>query len=75
VATNPSSGNENTGTESTTNYEISKTVTTQVQQPGTVKRSLGGGWLSTANTAPGKNGKPGPYTQRTAEEMQHLTTW
>jgi len=65
-------GSENTGTESTTNYEISKTVTTQVQQPGTVKR-LSVAVAIDGTTAPGKDGKPGPYTPRSAEEMQHLT--
>jgi len=64
-------GNENTGTESTTNYEISKTVTTQVQQPGTVKR-LSVAVAVDGVTAPGKDGKAGPYTPRSAEEMQHL---
>ena len=71
-ASTPQSGTENSGTESTTNYEISKTTTTQVQQPGAIKR------LSVAVAvdgieAPGKDGKPGPYTPRTADEMQHLT--
>ena len=66
-----STGNENTGNESTTNYEISKTVTTQVQQPGTVKR-LSVAVAVDGLTAPGKNGKPGAYTPRSAEEMQHL---
>ncbi len=65
------SGTETNGTESTTNYEISKTVTTQVQQPGTVKR-LSVAVAVDGVTAPGKDGKPGPYTPRTAEEMQHL---
>jgi flagellar M-ring protein FliF len=69
--TSASNGNENTGTESTTNYEISKTVTTQVQQPGTVKR-LSVAVAVDGVTAPGKDGKPGPYTPRSAEEMQHL---
>jgi flagellar M-ring protein FliF len=64
-------GNENTGTESTTNYEISKTVTTQVQQPGTIKR-LSVAVAVDGVTAPGKDGKPGPYAPRSAEEMQHL---
>jgi flagellar M-ring protein FliF len=64
-------GNQSNGTESTTNYEISKTTTTQVQQPGTIKR------LSVAVAvdgvqAVGKDGKPGPYTARTPEEMQRL---
>jgi flagellar M-ring protein FliF len=59
------------GTESTTNYEISKTVTTQVQQPGTVTR-LSVAVAVDGATAPGKNGKPGPYTPRSADEMQRL---
>jgi len=71
TATGATTGNENTGTESTTNYEISKTVTTQVQQPGTVKR-LSVAVAVDGVTAPGKDGKPGPYTPRSAEEMQHL---
>jgi flagellar M-ring protein FliF len=71
TSANPSGGSENTGNEQTTNYEISKTTTTQVQQPGTVKR------LSVAVAVDGvttvsKDGKPGPYTPRSAEEMQHL---
>jgi flagellar M-ring protein FliF len=66
-----SSGSENTGSESTTNYEISKTVTTQVQQPGTVKR-LSVAVAVDGVSAPGKDGKPGPYTARSADEMQRL---
>jgi flagellar M-ring protein FliF len=69
---NPS-GSGNTGTESTTNYEISKTVTTQVQQPGTVKRLSVAVAIDGVTAPPGKDGKPGPYTPRTADEMQHLT--
>ena len=68
---NPANGSENTGSESTTNYEISKVVTTQVQQPGTIKR-LSVAVAVDGVTAPGKDGKPGPYTPRTADEMQHL---
>jgi len=66
-----SSGNENTGDEQTTNYEISKVTTTQVQQPGTIKR-LSVAVAVDGVTAPGKDGKPGPYTPRSAEEMQHI---
>ena len=69
--TNSTTGSENTGTESTTNYEISKIVTTTVQQPGTVKR-LSVAVAVDGVTAPGKDGKPGPYTPRGADEMQHL---
>jgi flagellar M-ring protein FliF len=66
-----SSGNETTGNESTTNYEISRTVTTHLQHPGTLRR-LSVAVAIDGVTAPGKGGKPGPYTPRTAEEMQHL---
>jgi flagellar M-ring protein FliF len=67
----PANGSENTGAESTTNYEISKIVTTQVQQPGTIKR-LSVAVAVDGLTAPGKDGKPGAYTPRSAEEMAHL---
>jgi flagellar M-ring protein FliF len=67
----PTSGSENTGNESTTNYEISKVVTTEVTQPGTIKR-LSVAVAVDGVTAPGKNGKPGPYTPRSADEMQRL---
>jgi len=65
---NPSSA---TGrTEETTNYEISKTTRTEIQEPGTVKR------LSVAVAVDGvttfdAKGKP-TYTPRTAEEMQRI---
>ena len=65
------SGSENSGTESTTNYEISKTVTTQVQQPGAIKR-LSVAVAVDGISTPGKDGKPGPYTPRSADEMQRL---
>jgi flagellar M-ring protein FliF len=71
TAASTPSGSENTGNEQTTNYEISKTTTTQVQQPGTIKR-LSVAVAVDGVTAIGKDGKPGPYTPRSAEEMQHL---
>jgi len=60
-------------TDSTTNYEISKTVTTKVEEPGTVKR-LSVAVAVDGVTAPGKDGKPGAYTPRSAEEMQRIET-
>lgn len=57
--------------ESTTNYEISKTVRTEVQEPGTVKR-LSVAVAVDGVTAIGKDGKPGAYTPRPAEEMQRI---
>ena len=58
-------------TDSTTNYEISKSIRTEVIEPGTVKR-LSVAVAVDGATAPGKDGKPGPYTARTAEEMQRI---
>ncbi|MBA4011218.1 MAG: flagellar M-ring protein FliF [Phenylobacterium sp.] len=58
-------------TESTTNYEISKTVRTEVQEPGDMKR-LSVAVAVDGATAPGQDGKPGAYTPRTAEEMQRI---
>ncbi|WP_374577179.1 flagellar M-ring protein FliF C-terminal domain-containing protein [Phenylobacterium sp. J367] len=57
--------------ESTTNYEISKTVRTEVQEPGQVKR-LSVAVAVDGVTAPGANGQPGAYTPRSAEEMQRI---
>jgi flagellar M-ring protein FliF len=57
--------------ESTTNYEISKTTRTEVQSPGQVKR-LSVAVAVDGATAPGKGGKPGAYTPRSAQEMQQI---
>lgn len=57
--------------ESTTNYEISRTTRTEVQGPGEVKR-LSVAVAVDGLTAPGKDGKPGAYTPRSAEEMQQI---
>jgi flagellar M-ring protein FliF len=59
-------------TDSTTNYEISKTVRTEVQEPGTVKRLSVAVAVDGATAAAGADGKPGAYTPRTAEEMQRI---
>jgi flagellar M-ring protein FliF len=57
--------------ESTTNYEISKTTRTEVQTPGEVKR-LSVAVAVDGATAVGKDGKPGAYTARSAQEMQQI---
>ncbi|RAK56616.1 flagellar basal-body MS-ring/collar protein FliF [Phenylobacterium deserti] len=57
--------------ESTTNYEISKTVRTEVQEPGQVKRLSVAVAVDGASAA-GADGKPGPYTPRSAQEMQQI---
>lgn len=75
----PGGGGQNSSTnssasgrqESTTNYEISKTTRTEVQSPGQVKR-LSVAVAVDGVTAEGKGGKPGPYTPRTAQEMQQI---
>ncbi|MFC3070822.1 flagellar basal-body MS-ring/collar protein FliF [Phenylobacterium soli] len=57
--------------ESTTNYEISKTTRTEVQAPGAIKR-LSVAVAVDGVTAVGKDGKPGPYTPRSQQEMQQI---
>ncbi len=58
--------------ESTTNYEISKTVRTEVQEPGQVKRLSVAVAVDGATAVAGKDGKPGAYSPRSAEEMQRI---
>ncbi len=56
--------------EETTNYEISKTTRTEIQEPGTVKRLSVAVAVDGATTFDAK-GKP-TYTPRTSEEMQRI---
>ena len=71
-APTPTTNNSTSGrTEETTNYEISRTTRTEVQEPGKVKR-LSVAVAVDGVTAPGKDGKPGAYTPRTAQEMQRI---
>lgn len=58
-------------TEETTNYEITKTTKTTIDAPGSVKR-LSIAVAVDGTTAPGAHGKPGAYTPRSVEEMQHI---
>lgn len=64
-------GSQSGRQESTTNYEISKTTRTEVQEPGQVKR-LSVAVAVDGLTAAGADGKPGAYTARSAEEMQRI---
>ena len=71
------SGSASGRQESTTNYEISKTVTTQVQEPGQLKKIAVAVAVDgvTAPGTPGKGGKPGKpgaYTARSAAEMAQI---
>lgn len=58
-------------TDSTTNYEISKTVTTEVREPGTVKK-VSVAVAVDGVTAVGKDGKPGAWTPRSEAERLQL---
>lgn len=58
--------------ESTTNYEISRTTRTEVQAPGEVKRLSVAVAVDGVTAPAGKDGKPGAYTPRSAEEMQQI---
>ena len=59
------------GTDETTNYEISHTTKTTIDEPGRIKK------LSVAVAVDGvtpvdAKGKPGVYAPRSAEEMSHI---
>jgi flagellar M-ring protein FliF len=70
----PNSANSSSASghqESTTNYEISHTTRTEVQAPGEIKR-LSVAVAVDGITAVGKDGKPGAYTPRSAQEMAQI---
>ncbi len=58
--------------ESTTNYEITKTTTTQVTEPGAVKKISVAVAVDGATGPADKKGKPGPYTPRSAAEIAQI---
>jgi len=58
--------------ESTTNYEISKTVTTQVTEPGQIKKISIAVAVDGVTTPAAKPGKPGAYAPRPAAEMAQI---
>lgn len=66
------SGNQSGSTTETTNYEVSKTTTTTVTQPGDVKKLA----VSVAvddSVTPSKDGKtPDAYAKRSADDMQKI---
>ncbi len=64
-------GSTSGANESVTNYEISKSVRTEVTEPGTVKK-LSVAVAVDGATAVGADGKPGAYTPRSAQEMQQI---
>ena len=58
--------------ESTTNYEITKTTTTEVREPGAVKKIAVAVAVDGVTGPPDKKGKPGAYTPRSAAEMAQI---
>jgi flagellar M-ring protein FliF len=58
--------------ESTTNYEITKTTTTEIRQPGAVKKISVAVAVDGATGPADKKGKPGAYTPRSAAEMAQI---
>ena len=66
-----SDSSDSAKTDETTNYEISKTTRTEVQEPGQVKRLSVSVAVDGVTGAPVK-GKPGPYTPRSPEEMARI---
>ena len=73
IGGNNESSNTNSGRqESTTNYEITKTVRTSVTEPGQVKKIAVAVAVDGVTAPAGKNGKPGAYTPRSAAEMAQI---
>jgi flagellar M-ring protein FliF len=64
-------GSSTNGNDAVTNYEIGKTITTTVAEPGALKK-LSVSVAVDGVTGPAVKGKPGPYTPRTADEMAKL---
>ena len=58
--------------ESTTNYEITETTTTQVTEPGQVKKIAVAVAVDGVTGPAGKTGKPGAYSPRSAAEMAQI---
>jgi len=69
--TTANNGSTSGHNEETTNYEISKTTKTTIEEPGSIKR-LSVAVAVDGATAIGADGKPGAYTARTAAEMQRI---
>jgi flagellar M-ring protein FliF len=65
-------GSKDGSNESVTNYEISKSTRTEVQEPGAIKKLSVAVAVDGATGPTGKDGKPGPYKARSAEEMQRI---
>ncbi len=71
AGSSPNDSSNSDRQEETTNYEISKSTRTEVQEPGRIKR-LSVAVAVDGVSAPAAGGKPGPYRARTADEMQQI---
>jgi len=65
-------GSRSGSNETVTNYEISKSVRTEVTEPGTIKKLAVAVAIDGITGPPGKDGKPGAYTPRTEAERAQL---
>jgi len=65
-------GSKSNSNESVTNYEIGETTKTTVQEPGTLLKQAVSVAIDGITAPVGKDGKPGAYTPRSAEEMTQL---
>jgi flagellar M-ring protein FliF len=65
-------GSKSGSNESVTNYEISSTTTTEIKEPGTIKKLAVAVAIDGVTAPAGKDGKPGAYTPRTEEERAQL---
>ena len=65
-------GSKQDSNESVTNYEISESTKTTIQEPGSVLNQAVSVAVDGITALPGKDGKPGAYTARSTEEMAQL---
>lgn len=65
-------GSRSGATDSVTNYEISKSVRTEVTEPGQVTKLSVAVAVDGVTAPAGKDGKPGAYSPRPAAEMQQI---
>ncbi|MBU4436150.1 MAG: flagellar M-ring protein FliF [Alphaproteobacteria bacterium] len=65
-------GTKSGSNESVTNYEISKSVRTEVTEPGAIKKLAVAVAIDGVTAPAGKDGKPGAYTPRTEQERAQL---
>uniref|UniRef100_B0SWE5 Flagellar M-ring protein n=1 Tax=Caulobacter sp. (strain K31) TaxID=366602 RepID=B0SWE5_CAUSK len=65
-------GSKSDSNESVTNYEISESTKTTVQEPGAVRKVAVAVAIDGVAAPPGKDGKPGAYTPRSAEEIAQI---